>query len=159
MFERLVDTTKTGLAQKSCYENALTILQAIQIWTHPKPHQHFHCIGVTGQEIWQQLQHSTRGSIFLSPHIGNWELITLWFAANNIAGISMYAPNSSSSIEDAMVHGRTRYGREVIKAEKTGLIKLVRALKKGHSCSMLPDQRPDPEVRLWRRFLANLCIP
>ena len=83
---------KQRLLEKNFYHSPLTALQAMQVWTHPKPKQFFNCQEVVNADVWHSIKNNGKCTLFMSPHIGNWELITLWFAENNINGIAIYAP-------------------------------------------------------------------
>ena len=130
------------LIDQACYENALTMMQIPAIWAHPQPFKRFNCIKVHGWDQFSKDPSQFNNSIFVSPHIGNWELLTHWFSENNISLLTMYTKNPIKPLEQMMRYGRTRFNQRLAPANIKGVRAMMQELKKGGTCGILPDQFP-----------------
>lgn len=85
---------------------------------------------------------SRRPTIYVTPHLGNWEL-----AASTIAGLGIplsviYSPQSNPILERMIQSQRRTIGCRFI-AKHNAIRHLVREIRSGRSVGLLPDQRVD----------------
>lgn len=83
---------------------------------------------------------SKRGIIFLSPHIGAWEL-TGSFLSMNYPSIFLYRqPKLDGGLKEFMLKSRERFGAELVATDMRGVRALSQALKQSKVTGILPDQ-------------------
>ena len=78
--------------------------------------------------------------IFITPHLGNWELTA---AAGSRSGLSLavvYSPQQNRILDRLLQFMRRSLGTYFLSG-KGGARQIVEAMEKGHSIGMLPDQR------------------
>ena len=89
------------------------------------------------------LEQSTK-TILLVPHIGCWE-ITGRVLAEKRKITFMYRPLRSSKQNDYLFARRNQGNLSMASADKSGILKIQRALSSGELVGMLPDQDPGEE--------------
>ena len=98
-------------------------------------------IKVFGWEAVEQLHAQGRGLLMLTPHMGAFELISIWIGAR-IPFMAMYRQPKFAASESVMLAGRERLGVEMATADLKGVRMLLRHLKQGKVVGLLPDQVP-----------------
>ena len=95
---------------------------------------------IEGDEILRDAIKSQKGIIFITAHIGNWEIMPLYTACRYGHPVTSIARKLSSATFDRWIHQmRTRFG-SIILDKKNALPKMVRVLKKGGALGILIDQ-------------------
>lgn len=85
---------------------------------------------------------STRGKIIIAPHLGSWEVLNIWLAAQGPL-MSLYkARKKQPALNQFMVDARSRNGAHLVSTKTGGLRTLLKGLKDGAALMLLPDQRP-----------------
>lgn len=79
------------------------------------------------------------GAIFVTPHIGNWEVLPHVSAAVGIPLVVVARPPDNPYLRKLLFDDRTASG-QVIVPKKNALFVLRRALRAGKSLGLLPDQ-------------------
>ncbi|NBT35008.1 MAG: lysophospholipid acyltransferase family protein [Betaproteobacteria bacterium] len=111
---------------------------------------------IEGLEACQRAYEEGRGLIFLTPHLGAFEL------APRVLGLHfpitiLYRPARQASVENLYVAFRPSAGVTLAQANSSGVRKLMRALKSGEAIGMLPDQVPTRGEGLWSPFMGRLA--
>ena len=94
---------------------------------------------------------SSKKTILLVPHIGCWEL-TGRFLANSRKVTFMFKPLKSQKQNDYLFKRRNKGNLTMARADKTGILKIQRALKNNELIGMLPDQDPGKEGGIMSPF-------
>jgi KDO2-lipid IV(A) lauroyltransferase len=94
------------------------------------------------------------GVIFLTPHLGCFEISAL-YAAQRTPLTVLYRPPKQRWIEPLMVEGRTRWGAVVAPANLRGVRMLYKALARGEAVGLLPDQAPGVGEGAWADFFGR----
>jgi KDO2-lipid IV(A) lauroyltransferase len=87
---------------------------------------------------------NSKKTILLVPHMGCWE-ITGRVLAENRKITFMYRPLSSRKQNDYLFARRNQGNLSMASADKSGILKIQRALTSGELVGMLPDQDPGEE--------------
>ena len=87
------------------------------------------------------LEQSRRGKIIIAPHLGSWELLSIWLARQG-ASLSLYRPLRNRRHAQFVLESRSRNGAELVPTTTAGLRKLLRGLQQGSSVMLLTDQKP-----------------
>lgn len=127
---------KQSLQHTGC---AFTELGALWLW--PRDRIFTLIKEVEGRQHVETALSSGKGVIFITPHIGSWEMIGLYVASHfNLT--TMYKAHRIESVSEIMKRGRARFGGQYVAANTQGLAQLMKALRAGNSVGLLPDQDP-----------------
>ena len=105
-------------------------------------------------EGWEHVQAARaagKGILFLTPHLGCFE-ITAQYAASHTDATPitvLFRKPRQAWAESILRAGRTRIGMNVAPADLSGVRRLIRALKSGESVGLLPDQVPAAGQGVW----------
>ncbi|MBI3221971.1 MAG: lysophospholipid acyltransferase family protein [Nitrosomonadales bacterium] len=109
------------------------------------------CVGL---EHIETAQARGRGIIFLTPHLGCFEISAL-YAAQRMPITVLYRPPKLSWLEGVMRAGRERGQVRLAKADISGVRLLYKALKRGEAIGLLPDQVPSRGEGEWTDFFRR----
>ncbi len=114
------------------------------------------------QKILQLMQHvegwshvetainNNKGIIFLTPHMGCFEITSLYYALHHPITV-LYRPPKKKWLAP-LVSGRKRHNINLAEANANGVRKLLKALKNGEAIGILPDQIPAAGEGVWADF-------
>jgi KDO2-lipid IV(A) lauroyltransferase len=94
------------------------------------------------------------GVIFLTPHLGCFEISAL-YGAQRMPLTVLYRPPKQRWLEPLMAAGRSRWQATVAPANLRGVRMLYRALARGESVGLLPDQAPGMGEGAWAHFFGR----
>jgi len=94
---------------------------------------------------------NSKKTILLVPHIGCWEL-TGRVLANSRKVTFMYKPLRSQKQNDYLFKRRNKGNLTMASADKSGILKIQRALKNSELVGMLPDQDPGADGGIMAPF-------
>lgn len=133
------------IAIKSCQSLVLTFMEAIKnqdILKNPQKILEVASKNETILEVFKKaktLHDEYNGCIFVTPHLGNWELLPHVSHAVGIPLIIVARPLDNPYLERLLFRNRTSTGQVFI-PKRNALYKLQQSLKKGFSIGLLPDQ-------------------
>lgn len=107
-----------------------------------------------GLEHIEAAQARGKGLIFLTPHLGCFEISAL-YAAKRLPITVLYRPPRLRWLESVMRSGRERGQARLAKADVSGVRLLFKALKRGEAIGLLPDQVPSQGEGEWAGFFAR----
>ncbi|MEO7255606.1 MAG: lysophospholipid acyltransferase family protein, partial [Casimicrobium sp.] len=84
-----------------------------------------------------------RGIIFVTPHLGTFEMTSLFIGSQMPLTVMFRAPRVTWA-EPMMRAGRDRMQIRSEPAEISGIRAMLKALRRGEAIGLLPDQVPDP---------------
>ena len=84
-----------------------------------------------------------RGIIFLTPHLGTFEIASL-FIGSQMPLTAMFRAPRVAWAEPMMRAGRDRLQIRSEPAEMSGIRAMLKAMRRGEAIGLLPDQVPDP---------------
>ena len=100
-----------------------------------------------------------KGIIFLTPHMGCFEISAQSLAERYGARYGpltvLYRPARQAWLADVMASARNRPGLETAPTNLAGVRQMIRALRKGESVGLLPDQVPPEGMGLWAPFFGQ----
>lgn len=94
------------------------------------------------------------GTVLLTPHIGCFEIIPLWFGTRAPMTF-MYRPPRQPWLRPIVEKGRARPNLSPVPADLSGVRLLMRALKRGETVGILPDQVPGNGQGAWSPFFGK----
>ncbi|HYC45873.1 MAG TPA: lysophospholipid acyltransferase family protein [Burkholderiales bacterium] len=108
-------------------------------------------------ETWhvvETAQREGRGVIFLTPHLGCFEIAGL-YTAQHLPLTALYRPPRQPWLERLMMAGRNRGNARASPANLRGVRTLYKALQRGESVGLLPDQAPQVGEGVWADFFGR----
>jgi len=111
------------------------------------------CVHWVGQDVVQSAYASRRGVIFLTPHLGCFE-VTAPSAARLFAErygpmTVLYRPARQAWLAAMLQASRSRQGMLTVPTNLQGVRRLLKALRKGEAVGLLPDQVPPLGMGIW----------
>lgn len=102
----------------------------------------------------EEAQRAGRGIIFLTPHLGCFEVSAL-YVARRLAITVLYRPPKLRWLEPLMIAGRQRWRATLAPISFGGVRALYRALQRGETVGLLPDQAPGAGEGAWADFFGR----
>lgn len=99
-------------------------------------------------------QHAGKGVIFLTPHLGCFEISAL-YGAQRLPLTVLYRPPKRAALEAIMLAGRQRGRMGLAPASVKGVRMLYKALRHGEAVGILPDQAPGVGEGEWVEFFGR----
>ena len=138
----LADSERQTLARHSLQETAKTAIEACLIWNRSPAWLRQQIREVEGEVLLTSKLAKGRGVLVLAPHMGNWEMLPVYFSA--FAQLTaMYQPAKHGPFNDYIYAGRKRLCTSLVPTSSQGVRGLIKALRRGEIVIVLPDQVPD----------------
>ncbi len=99
-------------------------------------------------------QASGKGIIYLTPHLGCFEMCALYLAQQAPITV-LYRQPRLLWLEGVMRRGRERGQARLAKADLSGVRLMYKALKRGEAIGLLPDQVPSQGEGEWANFFGR----
>lgn len=141
------------LTRKSLIETGKTFTEAGPMWKWNKDKLFKLIKSIHGEKLLQKALNNKHGVILALPHLGNWELLSLYVSAN-YPSTSMYQKPKIEQLESIIKHGRERLGANLVPADNIGVRAMLTALKNNEFVCILPDQEPNTGTGLFAPFFG-----
>jgi len=134
-----------SVARKSCASFFLTFLEAAKfryLFDDPRALEALRSSSPGLNELFRKargIHDESGGCLFITPHIGNWELLPHVSAMLGIPLVVVARPLDNKYLERLIFADRTRSGQLII-PKKNALFVLQKTLQQGKSIGMLADQ-------------------
>ena len=137
-----VDADSREQLRRDClYHTALTALETAAVWTQPAERSLRWVREVENGHLLDAAEAAGRGVIVAAPHIGNWELFSVYLASRRRIGV-VYRPPERRVLEPLLIKVRSHPGIEPLRAEPNVVRRMLALLRVGGTLGILPDQRP-----------------
>ncbi|NMM82151.1 lipid A biosynthesis acyltransferase [Acidovorax sp. SRB_14] len=108
---------------------------------------------IVGAEVVEQAWERGRGIVFLTPHLGCFEMSAQavaqrWGRQRGPITV-LYRPARQPWLAKVMETARTRPGMDSVPTTLSGVRQMIKALRRGESVGLLPDQVPPEGLGLW----------
>ncbi len=107
-----------------------------------------------GWDAFQEALALGKGLILLGPHAGNFESLGAIYTSRFPATV-LFRPPRMQWLQDWIIKTRTRKNLTMAPANHVGVRSLVKALKRGQSIGILPDQVPVHGEGVWAPFFGK----
>ncbi|MCS0610106.1 lysophospholipid acyltransferase family protein [Massilia solisilvae] len=111
-------------------------------------------ITVENYDIVRKTLDAGRGIVFLTPHLGCFEL-TAQRVARDISLTVMYRPPRKAALKPLVEGARARQNLHLAPANLSGVRMLVKCLRSGEPVGILPDQVPQEGEGVWAPFFGR----
>jgi KDO2-lipid IV(A) lauroyltransferase len=108
-------------------------------------------------ENWEHVQATLdagRGIVFLTPHLGCFEMTAQQIALHTALTV-MYRPPRKSALKPLVEGARARHNLHLAPANLAGVRILAKTLKGGQPIGLLPDQVPQQGEGVWAPFFGR----
>ncbi len=130
------------LAKNSLMHTGMVAAEIGAVWEWPAGKVLGLVREIEGEELIQKAEAHGKGLILLAPHLGNWEVAGLFFAARYKMA-ALYQPPKIAELDAYMRGVRERNGSELVPANKRGVMRLFHILREQGVIGILPDQDPE----------------
>jgi KDO2-lipid IV(A) lauroyltransferase len=134
-------------------ESGKNILELPFVWCAP-PARVLPTATVEDWEPAQTALDAGQGVIFLTPHLGCFEIIAQTVAVKAPV-TALYRPPRKAALKPLMEQARARHNLALAPATLTGVRMLLKALKRGEVIGLLPDQVPGNGEGVWADFFGK----
>jgi KDO2-lipid IV(A) lauroyltransferase len=142
------------LLSETIAESGKSLTELAWIWSRPYEEVVGKVQECKGLEHIAAAQARGKGIIFLTPHLGCFEISAL-YAAQRVPITVLYRPPRLGWLEGVMRGGRERGQAKLAKADVSGVRLLFKALKRGEAIGLLPDQVPSRGEGEWADFFGR----
>jgi Kdo2-lipid IVA lauroyltransferase/acyltransferase len=112
-----------------------------------------------GAELIDAAHSSGKGIVFLTPHLGCFEVTAQAYAqryaSQGKAITVLYRPARKAWLQNLVSQSRDRPGLAAAPATLAGVKTLVKALRSGQALGILPDQVPPLGLGVWSKFFGQ----
>jgi Kdo2-lipid IVA lauroyltransferase/acyltransferase len=150
-------SSKMGLNKllfKSTLENSKGVLETFAIWFKPHAEVLNWVKDVSGWDTVEKALQSGKGVIFLTPHLGCFEITSLYYGAHHPMAV-LYRQPRQKWLLPLITNGRERGKIDLAPANAQGVKLLLQSLKRGEAIGILPDQAPYAGEGEWTPFFGR----
>lgn len=140
--------------QKSAVREAgKNIMELPFIWC-ANPTRVLRTASIENWELVQAALDAKKGVIFLTPHLGCFEIVAQAIAAKTRLTV-LYRPPRQAALKPLIEGARARDNLLLAAANLSGVRIMAKALKKGEAIGLLPDQVPQQGEGVWANFFGK----
>ena len=135
-------------------ETGKQMLELSRIWLRTLEEANAQVMEVVGWEHVAAAQQTGKGIVFLTPHLGCFEITAQYLSAQFPITV-LYRPPKQVSAQYLIETGRQRTQLHLAPADLSGVRALIKALKRGQAIGLLPDQAPKTGEGVWLDFFGR----
>ncbi|MEQ1600550.1 MAG: lysophospholipid acyltransferase family protein [Methylophilaceae bacterium] len=135
-------------------ESGKALLETFAIWFRSDKQQMLLVQGCQGWEHIVTALQRGKGIIFLTPHLGCFEITSLFYAALHPITV-LYRPPRQDWMLPMIEAGRARGKVKLAPANAKGVRDLLQALRQGEAIGVLPDQVPAQGEGEWAAYFGR----
>ena len=139
---------------KSTLENSKGAFETFAIWFKSQLEVLNWVKNVDGWDAVEDAINSGKGLIFLTPHLGCFEITSLYYGAHYPMTV-LYRQPRQAWLMPLIAAGRQRGKVTLAPANSQGVKLLLQALKRGEAIGILPDQAPLEGEGEWAPFFGR----
>jgi Kdo2-lipid IVA lauroyltransferase/acyltransferase len=106
-------------------------------------------------DLISELRAQGRGIVFLTPHLGCFEVTAQAYAARFGPITVLYRPARKAWLQDLVATSRDRPRMTAVPTTLAGVRQMLRALRAGEAVGLLPDQVPPRGLGVWAPFFGR----
>ncbi|MGB4812110.1 MAG: lysophospholipid acyltransferase family protein [Methylophilaceae bacterium] len=139
---------------KNALESSKGVFETFAIWFKPQSSVLNLVKKIEGWEHVETALQANKGIIFLTPHLGCFEITSLYYGSKYPLNV-LYRPPRQAWLLPLIHHGRERGQITLAPANALGVRQLLQALKRGEAIGILPDQAPLEGEGEWAPFFGR----
>jgi KDO2-lipid IV(A) lauroyltransferase len=134
-------------------EAGKTLVELPKLWLRPQDEVVGRVVKVSGWELVEDAWAAGHGILFLTPHLGCFEITAQYYAAHKPMTV-LYRRPKQAWLGPIIENGRGA-NLKLAPADVSGVKKLLKALRSGEAVGMLPDQAPKEGEGVWAPFFGR----
>ncbi len=142
------------ILRQAVAEAGKSVTELLAVWLRPERRALRLLKSCHGWEHVEAAHARGKGLIFLTPHMGCFEITSLYYAARHPITV-LYRPPRLRWLQPLMEAGRKRGDVTLAPTDIGGVRALFRALRRGEAIGILPDQVPSQGEGVWAKFLGR----
>ena len=150
----LANSNLEVIIKQNIAESGKSLLETLAIWQKSEAELLDFVKNVYGWHIVENAIKAGKGIIFLTPHLGCFEITSIYYGSKNPITV-LFRPPKLKILAGLMDVGRSRSGVSLAEANAGGVRKLMQALKRGEAIGILPDQIPKAGEGVWADFFGK----
>ena len=135
------------------------VMESPFLWMRPAGEPIRPPVAWSGDELVAQAYAQGRGIVYLTPHLGSFEITAQALAerfATEFGPLTvLYRPARKPLLRELMDGARERPGIATAPASLAGVRLMIRALRRGEAVGLLPDQVPPDGMGVWAPFFGK----
>lgn len=143
-----------SLAIRNAMHIGMGLTESFAIWSAPDNKIYRFIKNTINWDLIKKAQVKKKGIIFLTPHLGSFEITAQYYGIQNPITI-LYKPSKNNWINRFILNGRTKNKVKPANIYIGGLREVIRSLKKGEAVGILPDQVPPEGQGVWSNFFHD----
>ena len=144
-----------ALRRRVVAESGKMVLEWAWVWSRSHTQLMAHVQYPGAAAVAQTALAHKKGVIFLTPHLGCFEVTAQGYAAVMGPITVLYSPPKLPWLQEMIDSGRNKHNVTLAPATLAGVRMLMRALKNGEAVGILPDQTPRDGEGLWAPFFGK----
>ena len=142
------------IAFTAAAESGKQMVEIARVWLSPLDEVLASVKEVRGWEHVLAAQEAGNGLVFLTPHLGCFEIVSLFLSQSAPISI-LYRKPKMASLQLLLEQGRARGGQKLAPADLSGVRTLIKALRNNEAVGLLPDQAPKTGEGMWLNFFGK----
>jgi len=142
------------IIRQNIAEHGKSMTETLGIWLKSESEVRNFVQKVEGWGFVEEAMERKNGIIFLTPHLGCFEIASIYYGAKHPITVLFRAPKLTFLLP-LIKQGRVRTGVSLAEANTNGVRKLMEALKRGEAIGILPDQIPKAGEGEWADFFGK----
>ena len=158
----IAHTRQVGLSRRQRWQAVghagKMVAEVPRLWGRPHDERLDSRVQWRHPEAVEQALAEGKGLLILTPHVGCFEMVAQGYAERFGADkpmTALYRPSKQAWLAELMVNARNRPGMVASPATLAGVRQMLRALKKGETVGLLPDQVPPEGMGAWAPFFGR----
>jgi len=143
-----------ALRRRAVAEAGRQAMEVPWLWLRPVDEVLGKIVRAEGWELADQARSEGAGILFMTPHLGCFEITALYCASHAPITV-LYRPPRKAALRPLMEYGRNRGDMRTAPADLSGVRKLVKTLRASEAVGMLPDQVPALGEGIWAPFFGR----
>jgi Kdo2-lipid IVA lauroyltransferase/acyltransferase len=143
--------------RQSVAEAGKMVMESLRLWLRPPDRPIADPVQWEGEALIEDALALGRGLLFLTPHLGSFEITAQAYAQRFGARrpiTVMFRPARYRVLRELEESARARPALATAPASLGGVRQMMRALKRGEAVGLLPDQAPPQGMGVWADFFG-----
>ena len=143
-----------SLVKASLYQTTMNTIDMARCWVRSKAYLEERITRVDGLHHLNETDAAGRGTLVLLPHLGSWEIVSL-FLARRYKVTALYRQPRTTALADFVRRQRQRHGVRLLPIGTAGLRAVLQALRANEMALLFPDQVPPKESGQFAPFFGE----
>ena len=135
------------------------LMELPYLWMRPSGSDDLLKLNWEGEALVEAAHAKGKGLVLMTPHMGCFEVTAQGYAqrfAHRLAPITvLYRPARKAWLRPLVDTSRVRPGLSAVPANLSGVRQMIRALRRGETVGLLPDQVPPDGMGVWAPFFGK----